>query len=143
MRRFGEVLLQIYLLISLCSAAFGITEVLAQILGWSQSWFSTILGIFALVWFLATLFFVWLFRMYRIPHEYYILPIFYLASYVLLSGLSLLFSVLGIRWAWLSIFFITTSFLASGFELILAGSFLGKLSSFKKRVKVGKKRLTL
>lgn len=143
MRRFGEVVLQTYLFITLCSGTMGITEVLTQVLGWQQAWFSAVVGFASIIWFLATFFFIMLFRMYRIPHVYYILPLFYVTSYILLSSFAFLVSWQRITWSWLPVFFLTAAFLSSSFELIFAGAQLGKLSALKKGVKTGKKQLHL
>ena len=143
MGRFGEVVLQAYLFIALCSGAIGITEVLLQIFGWQQAWFSAVLGIVGLLWFIATLFFVMLFRMYRIPHMYYVLPLFYVSSYVLLSSMAFLVSYQRLTWSWLSAFFLTAAFLSSGFELVFAGVQLRKVSLVKKNTRARKKQFPL
>ncbi|MAG60754.1 hypothetical protein CL619_03115 [archaeon] len=143
MRRFGETLLHTYLFIALFNGVIGLTEILSQLLNWEQAWFSAFVGIFALVWFLATFFFVALFRNYRIPHVYYILPLFYIISYSSLSGLALVFSFKGFSWAWIPLFFLSATFLSSSFETVFAGAQLGKISALKKNVKKGKKNLSL
>lgn len=143
MRRFGETLLQVYLFIALFNGVIGLTEILSQTLGWAQAWFSAFVGIFALIWFLATFFFVALFRNYRVPHMYYILPLFYIISYSVLSAIAMFIYFRGLNWSGITLFFLSVSFLSSSFETILAGAYLGKISALKKNVKVGKKRLQL
>ena len=143
MRRFGETLLHTYLFIALFNGVIGLTDVLAQVLGWEQLWFSNLVGIFGLVWFLATFFFVALFRSYRIPHVYYILPLFYIVSYTSLSGFALLLSFKGFSWSWIPLFFVSASFLSSSFETIFAGAHLGKISALKKNIKTGSQKLHL
>lgn len=143
MRRFGEVLLQIYLFIALFYGVVGLTDVLTQVLNWNQTWFSSFVGIFGLILFLATFFFVALFRTYRVPHFYYILPLFYVVTYVILGGAATLVYLKGFNEAGVRAFFLTASFLSSGFETIFAGTCLGKLSALKKNVKKGKEKLVL
>ncbi len=143
MRRFGETLLQTYLFVALFNGVIGLTDVLSQILGWEPVWFSAFVGIFSLVWFLATFFFVVLFRNYSVPHVYYILPLFYIISYSILGGFAMFLSFKSLNWAWLPLFFLSASFLSSSFETIFAGAHLGKLAAFKRNIKKGTQKLQL
>jgi hypothetical protein len=143
MRSFGDTLLQIYLFISLFIAALGLTEVFSIVMGWEQSWFTLFVGLFSFIWFLATFFIIKLFRVYCVNHQYYLLPIFYVLSYVILTILVLLVLYFNLSWSWISTFFISASFISSLIELVIAGVLLGRLSSFKKKLKLGKKKLEI
>ena len=143
MRHFGDTVLQIYLFIALFSGAIGLAEVASSVLGWEQMWYSVFVGLFSFLWFIATFFIISLFRKYRVKFEYYVLPIFYLVSFASLSISALLVSLLHITWAWLPIFFLSASFIASLIEVIMSTIFLGKLARLKRKIKQGEHKLSL
>ncbi len=143
MRRFGETLVHVYLFIALVNGAMGLVDVVSNILGWQQTWFTVFSGLFAMILFVATFFFVALFRHYKAPHVYYILPLYYVLSYATLSVFALIISLKGIAWAWIPTFFLSVAFLSSSFEIIFASAMLGRISSLKRNVKKGVHKLSL
>ncbi|MBT4446831.1 hypothetical protein HOA92_00140 [archaeon] len=141
MRHFGDVVVQIYLFIALISGAIGLTEGISFFFGWQQAWYTLFIGLFALIWFISTFFVISLFRKYRVEHVYYILPIFYICSYALLSLLAFLVTHFQLSFGFIPTFFVSVSLASSGIELFIAGGLLSKISQLKKHVKTGKQKL--